>query len=216
MADERKKQPDDIDPDAPPSAEEIAASQRLRDALEDPSLPDDDADLARALKAAWAPEALEADAIGAIVEGALDPEESRAALALRDALDGRAEASSPEAALAQALACAWNPKPLSDAEHEAILARALGTNVVAFRRRTITARVTFGVAGVLAVAASLFLVVKSSPRGEGEIPLARSRSTQELFTEPFQPGEASARIDRIAMARASDYRDNRFAKWGVR
>ena len=216
MADERKKQPDDIDPDAPPSAEEIAASQRLRDALEDPSLPNDDAELARALKAAWAPEALEADAIDAIALSALDPEESRAAELLRDALDGKVTKASPEAELAHALVCAWNPKPLSDEEHKAILARALGTNVVAFRRRTFVARVSYGVAGVIAIAASVFLVVKSSPRGEGEIPLARSRSTQELFTEPFQPGEASARIDRIAMARASDYRDNRFAKWGVR
>ena len=47
--------------------------------------------------------------------------------------------------------------------------------------------------------------------------VAVSRSTQELFPERFAPtGGESARIDRIAMARAADLRDNEFAKWGVR
>jgi hypothetical protein len=39
----------------------------------------------------------------------------------------------------------------------------------------------------------------------------RSRSTQPLFKQPFKPGDAAARIDRIAMARERDYRENRFA-----
>jgi len=44
-----------------------------------------------------------------------------------------------------------------------------------------------------------------------------SRSTQALFTDPFAPtGGESARIDRIAMARGADLRDNQFAKWGAR
>lgn len=230
MADEGKKRPgfparpdepgEAIDPDAPPSAEEIAASQRLRDALEDPSLPNEDADLARALKAAWAPEPIAGAELGSIVETSLDPAEVRAAARLRDALDGKPEAASPEAELAHALVCAWNPKPLSDAEHREILARALGSNVVAFRRGSTTptrvVRVTFGVAGVLALAASVFLVVRAGSHGEAEMPLALARSTQPLFSEPFRTGDASARIDKIAMARASDFRDNRFAKWGVR
>ena len=70
---------------------------------------------------------------------------------------------------------------------------------------------------VLALAASVVVWVSSAmTSSEGEAPLARARSTQSLFAEPFKAGETSARIDRIAAARASDYRDNRFAKWGVR
>ena len=46
---------------------------------------------------------------------------------------------------------------------------------------------------------------------------AVSRSTQALFPERFAAtGGETARIDRIAMARATDLRDNEFAKWGVR
>jgi hypothetical protein len=47
----------------------------------------------------------------------------------------------------------------------------------------------------------------------------RSRSAADLFdpTTPFpRAGGESARVDRIASARASDLRDNRFAAWGVR
>jgi hypothetical protein len=44
-----------------------------------------------------------------------------------------------------------------------------------------------------------------------------SRSTQALFPDRFAPvGGETARIDRIAVARAADLRDNEFAKWGVR
>jgi len=55
-------------------------------------------------------------------------------------------------------------------------------------------------------------------------PVFRVRSTQPLFEEPFQASAAtgarashgSARIDRIAMARASDFRENEFSRWGAR
>src|SRR5687767_3194318 len=55
---ETKKPPTD-DPDAPPSEEELAASARLRDALEDPSKDNDDAELARALSLAYEPRPLD-------------------------------------------------------------------------------------------------------------------------------------------------------------
>jgi hypothetical protein len=47
--------------------------------------------------------------------------------------------------------------------------------------------------------------------------LIRSRSTDDLFepAEKFEVGHTSARIDRIASARSSDLRRNRFAAWGV-
>ena len=58
MADDKREFHDD--PDAPPSAEELAASERLREALEDRSSSHADAELARSLKHAVAPRALEA------------------------------------------------------------------------------------------------------------------------------------------------------------
>ena len=49
------------------------------------------------------------------------------------------------------------------------------------------------------------------------VAVAVSRSTQPLFPERFPAtGGETSRIDRIAMARGADLRDNEFAKWGVR
>jgi hypothetical protein len=164
----------DIDPDAPPSAEEIAESARLREALADASKPSEDADLLRALANAHAPRELDRFAHGAIVSRAL----SRGAPAQKR--QGRQ-------------------------------ARVL--------------RVSFGVAAVLAAAALVILFIRTRlPRpdgtGGGSGTLAQievSRSTQPLFDAPFAPqGGESARMDRIAMAREADLRQNRFAQWGVR
>ena len=56
-----------------------------------------------------------------------------------------------------------------------------------------------------------------APPPGAQATMVPTRSTQSLFEEPFAPrGGASARIDRIAMARSSDLRENRFARWGVR
>jgi hypothetical protein len=68
---ESKKPPFDDDPDAPPSAEELAASARLRDALEDPSRENEDAELARALSLAYEPRALDPAEHKAIVDRVL-------------------------------------------------------------------------------------------------------------------------------------------------
>ena len=57
------------------------------------------------------------------------------------------------------------------------------------------------------------------PRGDATAELVRARSADDLFdaTTPFpRHGEESARIDRIASARAADLRRNRFAAWGVK
>ncbi|HEY8086269.1 MAG TPA: hypothetical protein VIF09_00440, partial [Polyangiaceae bacterium] len=87
-------------------------------------------------------------------------------------------------------------------------------------RRTVI-RVSFGASAVLALAAAVLLFV----RGDRQPPetvtdavaVAVSRSTQPLFPERFPAtGGETSRIDRIAMARATDLRDNEFAKWGVR
>jgi hypothetical protein len=165
------------DPDAPPSEEEVAASDALRRALDDPTIPNEAADLARA------------------------------------------------ASLAHA------PRPIDPKEHRRIVDAALSRKAPRGGR---VIRISFGAAAALAVAASVALVsslqseraepasVASAPSIPG-VPLARARSTQPLFDEPFAtpqgpgaPSSGSARIDRIAMARASDFRDNEYSRWGAR
>ena len=77
------------------------------------------------------------------------------------------------------------------------------------------------IAGGVAMAAAIALLLgrpsaDGARRAEAE-PLVPVRSTQSLFHEPFaRTGGESARIDRIASARAADLRDNRFAAWGVK
>src|SRR4051794_36663054 len=61
MTDEENKKPDWLDdPDAPPSAEELAESERLRQELEDPGSTHEDVLLARELRLVVAPKPLEA------------------------------------------------------------------------------------------------------------------------------------------------------------
>lgn len=221
----------DVDPDAPPSPEEIAASRQLRDAI-DGSASRSEAnqaeaiELVQALRAAWAPLPLDETEHAELVEDLPDPEELALAAELRDALEGRdSRSSAGTTEMAVALRSAWNPRALDAAAHRAVVDRALGldaSNVVSIhaaqRSRSRVPRVIVVTAtSVLAFAASVIVWITTSPSGGGEeAPLAHVRSTQPLFDEPFRAGEASARIDKIALARASDYRDNRFAKWGVR
>ncbi|MEM9695770.1 MAG: hypothetical protein AAGA56_24720 [Myxococcota bacterium] len=73
--------------------------------------------------------------------------------------------------------------------------------------------------GALMVAAGVALVVGlSRPKPKESAPaLARSRSAQSLFdpTQPLARGGESKRATRILTSRASDFRNNRFAQWGV-
>lgn len=211
---------DDRDDSIPPSEEELAASKRLRDALDDPSIDDPDADLARSLRAAFSPAALDVGEHAQILDDVPTAEELVLAEELRDALD-----ADPMVA---ALAAAWRPKELNSIEHRGIVAKALPPAARGADRGGRVVRVTFGVvAGAIAIAASV-VVWMNAPRSgaTNEVPLARARSTQPLFPsyDGFKSGgwaggkeaNATARIDKIALARAGDYRDNRFAKWGVR
>jgi hypothetical protein len=197
------------DDELPPSEEELAAGKRLRDALEDPSVADGDAELARSLRAAYAPLPLDEGEHARILDDVPTAEELELAAELRDALE-----ADPMVA---ALAAAWRPREINSIEHRAIVAKALPP---AARGGGRVVRVTFGVvAGAIAIAASV-VVWLNAPHGPSDVPLARARSTQPLCPsyDGFKSGEANAtaRIDRIALARAGDYRDNRFAKWGVR
>lgn len=149
-------------------------------------------------------------------------EEVAQADALRAALDEPSRPSE-DAALLRALALADAPRPLPAEAHEALLARALARlDVKKARqrvdRRGIVVRVTFGAAALIAAAAAVLLVVgRTGDVGESTKPaLARVRSTQALFDQPFERGQASLRADRIAVARTADLRENRFASWGVK
>ena len=149
----------------------------------------------------------------------LTPEETRAAEELREAL---ADPTRPhaDADFARSLALAYAPRDLAPDEHRALLERALASASRPQARGRLI-RVAFGAgAAALALAAAIVLVVRSesmAPPTAEVLPLSVARSTQPLFREPFPvEGGESARIDRIALARASDFRDNQFARWGVR
>ena len=225
----------DRDPDAPPTEEELRAAEALRGALEGQPGPSPDVELARALRAAWAPDHLDEGEHAAMLDELPSPAELELAESLRAALAGEPEVS-PEASrhpegarhadkpsVVTALEAAWRPRDLSEAEHRAIVERALAPaagKVVPFRRRaTVVRLVTVSVSGAVAIAASVLVWVTAAPNRDGGVavaPMARVRSTQSLFDEPFKEGETSARIDKIALARSTDFRDNRFARWGVR
>lgn len=213
--------------DTPPSAEERAAADALRDALAQGASP-----LAAELRAAHAPRALAEADLDALLARALGDEraatsaERQAANRLRDELDG-VESLRDAAVLAQ-LRIAVRPPALDAQKNEALIAAALSRadSKRAARRGVVRrlAPVTIAaLAGVTALAAgfALFLgqMKAGAPGPTAATALIRARSTQDLFdaATPFpRSGAESARIDRIAAARGSDLRKNRFAAWGVR
>ncbi|MCU0681045.1 MAG: hypothetical protein MUF34_02070 [Polyangiaceae bacterium] len=191
------------DPDAPPTAEELEAARALAEALEGPAAakPDDQhVAFADALRSAYAPAELDPARHEALLERAL------------------ASLSAPTAPAAPVVR-------LDDR-------RRLDER----RRQAARSALRWGSAtGALAAAAAAVLVLstagkRSAPSLASQSPapgaavavavvapeLAPSRSTQELFDEPFaRSGGSSARIDRIAQARSRDLRQNRFRRWGV-
>jgi hypothetical protein len=152
-------------------------------------------------------------------------EETRAADELRLALDNPSK-DNAGADLARALHLAHTPKEIDTEAHRALVDRAIAAPAKSSGGRVI--RVAFGVAAAISLAAGIAFVISRggldpAPEQTAQItqpaqpPLVHVRSTQPLFAEPFATkGGTSARIDRIAMAREGDLRDNRFARWGVR
>jgi hypothetical protein len=158
--------------------------------------------------------------------------------------EGEARATG-DVAVALALKAAFSPADLPPARHDRLVGAAIEAartarpappqpgKVVHVRFRRVAAATAF-----LAAAACLALVFGNlRPRAAAPTTAAApqvpgvgtqlattqttqtraSRSTQELFAEPFpRQGGSSGRVDTIARARASDLRQNRFALWGVR
>lgn len=200
------------------------------------SAPDDE--LAALLRAAWSPRDLDGARNLKLIELALeDPlaeptaEEIVESERLRRALDG--EIDHPDLALAAALRAAVHPAdpPAGRVLPAPPAAAPSGADIVPFQRdRVPRARRLYAavgaVAGLAALAASVLLfVVPAEKRSPSSATLASSpdlpelsvaRSTQDLFTEKFETGETSARVDRIAEVRARELRSNRYALWGVR
>lgn len=200
-----------------------------RDLLDDalPLLPEEqEEELARALRAAWAPGALDPAVNEALIALALeDPlappteEEIAESARLRDALEGKGH--HPSAELARALRAATHPAELRQLDAERVARRVLGRR--ASRARVVV--VAFGsvATAAVALAASWFLVIAPALRdghgaelAERAQALAVSRSTAAMFPEKFEPGTTTARVDRIALARSRELRSNRYALWGVR
>jgi hypothetical protein len=73
----------------------------------------------------------------------------------------------------------------------------------------------------VAAAAALWVIAKSSGGLDAfqpvapASPLALSRSTESLFSKPFNSTSSSERIDKIAQVRERDLRYNRYAIWGL-
>jgi hypothetical protein len=209
-----------LEGDEPPfTPEEIAAAEALRDEG-DP--------LFAALKAAHQPAALPEDDLDALLARAMGDDaattstERAAADRLRAELAGEAPASDASAVLV-ALKAAHSPKDLPASRHHALIEAAFAR--VPFLRRSQVRRLApvtmAALSGLAAIAAgvALFLGKPPAPPGGATAALVRTRSAEDLFepTTPFpRHGGESARIDRIATARAADLRQNRYSAWGVK
>lgn len=146
-------------------------------------------------------------------------DERASAEELRGALEDPSRARA-EASLARSLRAAWSPADLPADVHRRILATALASVDPAAGRRARVVRVTFAASLALALAAGVMAVLRTPWGGSAPSPpspVAVSRSTQALFADRFPSfGGETARIDRIALARTADLRDNQFTRWGVR
>jgi hypothetical protein len=178
----------------------------------------EEAALAAALRAAFAPAELDATRHAEILALALeDPlappteDEVRESERLRLALESD-DISHPGAELARALRAATSPEQLPAEQAQKLAASATP-------RRTNVVYVSFGAVALGVAAAFALLVVRprvAPDAAPSQAGLVNSRTTQDLFHERFEPGQASARIDRIASARERDWRQNQYARWGVR
>ena len=225
------------DEDAPPTAIEEQEADRLRLALEEHDAQragrlavgpgrratsgnrsratsgdrdEGTAPLAVALRAAWAPSPIGAAKNDTLVSRALTPQAAAGS-----------GASAHPAPAARAPVAQDAPAPVS------------------LRRFRLGPRAFATMSAVVAMAAGVFLFVRQMGHQEAPPPSAAvaaapsaravaavppapriaARSTTDLFdaTTPFpRSGGESARVDRIAGARAADLRANRFAAWGVR
>ena len=214
------------DEGAPPTSIEEREADRLRATLEEhdalrtgrivagpgarSTAPDESsASTAIALRAAWAPAPIGAARNDALVSKALERAGSKGADD-REAARGGASKDAP----APISLRRFRMGPRTIATITTVVAMAAGVLLMVGRLGKESAPAPASVAQAPAPAATAAAVaqVEHAPR-------IAARSTQELFdaATPFpRSGGESARVDRIATARAADLRANRFAAWGVR
>ena len=160
-------------------------------------------------------------------ESAATGAERAAAERLRAELAGEAPAGKPCLRAAGRAQDGGAPRgDLPAARHAALIDAALARAPFLRRRlapvlRRIAPVTMAAIAGVAALAAGVALFAGRVPARARRPPprSPRARSADDLFdaTTPFpRRGGESARIDRIASARAADLRQNRFAAWGVK
>jgi hypothetical protein len=223
------------DEDAAPTAVEQAEAERLRVALEESdaqragrlvagpgaraALPEEStAATAVALRAAWAPSPIGAARNDALVSKALGSasEGKGSHVAPHIAPVARKERGSAEAPAPISLR-RFRMGPRTFATMTAVAAMAAGV-LLLFGKLGQREAAPPPAAVAMAPAASA-AAAPGQDRPSERVPLIAARSTQELFdaSKPFpRSGGESARVDRIATARAADLRANRFAAWGVR
>jgi hypothetical protein len=188
--------------------------------------PEVESELTEALHSAWAPAGLDPTVNEQLIEAALvDPfapateDEVRESERLRRALEGQAD--HPATELCDVLRAAADPAPLEPRSADRLASKHLGTP------RSNVVYVAFGAAAAvaaLAAAVALLLSPVERPGPAAQRPavpakqhqLAVSRSTAPLFDSKFETGGTTARIDRIALQRGREFRDNRYAAWGLR
>jgi hypothetical protein len=158
-------------------------------------------------------------------------EEIAAAEELRLALEDPSR-KSDDADLARALSLAHQPREIPQSVHEVLVAKSLDKMAAKHANRAGRAaergrviRVAFGAAAAFAVAAGVLFalqfgsyspVPQASEVATSPVALVQVRSTAPLFHEPFNAATPSARVDRIALARSDDLRENMYAQWGVK
>ncbi len=157
--------------------------------------PELEEELCSALRAAWAPDALDPALNEALIAQALeDPlaapteEELVESERLRRALEG--EGSHPSADLARALAAAAAPRPLGPRDAERLAVEALGRSPQ--RGKSNVIYVVFGsAAAVAALAASVLLFLKA---GTGVSSDSVARAARDSGSVPFDGAALSRKV----------------------
>jgi hypothetical protein len=189
--------------------------------------PEEEAAVLAMLAAAWRPAELDPRVNERLIAMAVEdpfaeptPEELVESARLREALEHGTP--SADASLLRALA-AGAGRQSDDPASERALQAALGAALrPAARPRPNAIYALFGAGGaLLAAAAAVTLFIGSRPSEPAAAVAAPNgyvvpHSTASLFSEPFETGHTTARMDLIASARSRDLRDNRYAAWGVR
>lgn len=221
------------DLDAAPTAIESAEADRLRTTLEEHDAQragrliagpgaraqlaeDSSAARAIALRAAWAPSSLGASRNEALVSRALEGA-AAAKSAEPSAPVAKKGAVSSEGAAPISLR-RFRMKPATYATMAAVVAMAAGVLLFVGKLGQHGDSAPASVA-MAPNAAAPGAAPNAKMASVERVPRIAARSTQELFdaATPFpRSGGESARVDRIATARAADLRANRFAAWGVK